>query len=640
MDETRGLNLGAVDFITKPFSTPVAKARIEAHLRLKAEMDHRISLARKLEDLNENLETRIQIKTSALEQAHEDLKTSESKYRGIYENAIEGIFQTTPEGRFLDASPSLARHLGYDSPQELVATITDAAHQLYFRPQDRKIVLQALAQKGEISGFETQFKKKNGEVIWGMASVKAVRDENSGESYFQGFVVDVTERKRAEADIRRLNQELEQRVVDRTVQLEAANKELEAFAYSVSHDLRAPLRHIDGYMELLQKKVESVLDEQGRHYMDTISGAATKMGRLIDDLLAFSRMGRHALAVRPVALKKLVDEIIQELMPDIAGRRIDWRIGDLPSVSGDEAMLRMALDNLIANAVKFTRTRKQARIEIGAQPIQGTEVVIFVRDNGVGFDMTYVDKLFGVFQRLHLRRGVRGHRHRVGQCAPYRRPARRSHLGGRRTGPRCDIFLFTAETYFRQLSTGRLKCILTAKDDPTRHAIQMRTIKTAFGVTMMSLVIVGLVSAGYVQTASASPKAQAADTLVSTSDKTSIRIGVLAKRGRQHCLDQWGPTAAYLSQQIPECSFSILPLDFDHIFEAVANQKVDFIFANSSFYVELEVRFGVTRIATLNNLHSDGTAHAVFFRCRFYFGGSHRHQWLEGYERQKGHGRG
>ena len=408
VDETRGLNLGAVDFITKPFSTPVAKARIEAHLRLKAEMDHRISLARKLEDLNENLETRIQTKTSALEQAHEDLKTSESKYRGIYENAIEGIFQTTPEGRFLDASPSLARHLGYDSPQELVATITDAAHQLYFRPQDRKIVLQALAQKGEISGFETQFKKKNGEVIWGMASVKAVRDENSGESYFQGFVVDVTERKRAEADIRRLNQELEQRVVDRTVQLEAANKELEAFAYSVSHDLRAPLRHIDGYMELLQKKVENVLDEQGRHYMDTISGAATKMGRLIDDLLSFSRMGRHALAVRPVALKKLVDEIIQELMPDIAGRRIDWRIGDLPSVSGDEAMLRMALDNLIANAVKFTRTRKQARIEIGAQPIQGTEVVIFVRDNGVGFDMTYVDRLFGVFQRLHLEEEFEG----------------------------------------------------------------------------------------------------------------------------------------------------------------------------------------------------------------------------------------
>jgi len=132
------------------------------------------------------------------------------------------------------------------------------------------------------------------------------------------------------------------------------------------------------------------------------------MGRLIDDLLAFSRMGRHALAVRPVALKKLVDEIIQELMPDIAGRRIDWRIGDLPSVSGDEAMLRMALDNLIANAVKFTRTRKQARIEIGAQPIQGTEVVIFVRDNGVGFDMTYVDRLFGVFQRLHLEEEFEG----------------------------------------------------------------------------------------------------------------------------------------------------------------------------------------------------------------------------------------
>jgi PAS domain S-box-containing protein len=401
VDETRGLNLGAVDFITKPFSTPVAKARIEAHLRLKAEMDHRISLARKLEDLNENLETRIQIKTSALEQAHEDLKTSESKYRGIYENAIEGIFQTTPDGRFLDASPSLARSLGYESSQELVATITDATHQLYYRPQDRDRVLQALAQKGKISGFETQFKKKNGEVIWGMVSVKAVRDETSGERYFQGFVVDVTERKRAEDDIRRLNQELEQRVVDRTVQLEDANKELEAFAYSVSHDLRAPLRHIDGYLALMQEKVEGVLDEESRRYMDIISGAATKMGRLIDDLLAFSRMGRHAPSVRPVDLKKLVDEIIEELAPDIAGRTIDWRIGDLPSVSGDASMLRMALDNLIANAVKFTRTRKKARIEIGSQPGQGAEAVIFVRDNGVGFDMTYVDKLFGVFQRLH-----------------------------------------------------------------------------------------------------------------------------------------------------------------------------------------------------------------------------------------------
>jgi PAS domain S-box-containing protein len=408
VDETRGLNLGAVDFITKPFSIPVAKARIEAHLRLKEEMDHRMTLAQKLEELNKNLEARIQKKASALEQAHEDLKSSESKYRSIYENAIEGIFQTTPEGRFLDASPSLASILGYESPGELVATITDAAHQLYRRPQDQKTVWQALAQRGELSGFETQLKKKNGEVIWAMISAKAVRDKSDAPLYFQGFVVDITERKQAEEDIRRLNQELEQRVADRTVQLEASNKELEGFVYSISHDLRAPLRHIDGFVEMLQKKAGNTVDEQARHYMNNISDAARKMGLLVDDLLAFSRMGRHALTARPVDLDPLVRDILRESEQDTTGRNIEWRIGGLPVVYGDGAMLRIVLTNLISNAVKFTGSRAQAEIEIGVLPSEGTETVVFVRDNGVGFDMAYADKLFGVFQRLHRQEEFEG----------------------------------------------------------------------------------------------------------------------------------------------------------------------------------------------------------------------------------------
>jgi light-regulated signal transduction histidine kinase (bacteriophytochrome) len=260
--------------------------------------------------------------------------------------------------------------------------------------------LQALEQKGELFGFETQFKKKNGEVIWVLISTKAIRDKNDALNYFQGFAIDITERKRGEEEIRKLNQDLEQRVHDRTTRLEAANKELEAFAYSVSHDLRAPLRHINGFMELLQLKMGAAIDEQSRHYMETISDAAQKMGLLIDDLLSFSRMGRKAIAFQPVALGPLVNEVIAELEPDAAGRNIDWRIGELPTVRGDAAMLRMVLTNLMANALKYTRPREQAEIEIGCQAGE-KETIFFIRDNGVGFNMAYADKLFGVFQRLH-----------------------------------------------------------------------------------------------------------------------------------------------------------------------------------------------------------------------------------------------
>ena len=195
--------------------------------------------------------------------------------------------------------------------------------------------------------------------------------------------------------------DLEKRVTDRTAQLEAANKELESFAYSVSHDLRAPLRHIDGFIELLRKNTGPVRHQQSRHYMDTISDSAKKMGILIDDLLSFSRMGRKGMSFRQVALGPLVQDVIREFELGTADRIIDWHIGDLPVVSGDKAMLRLVLVNLVSNALKFTRPREKARIEIGSLPGRDSEVVIFVRDNGVGFDMAYIEKLFGVFKRLH-----------------------------------------------------------------------------------------------------------------------------------------------------------------------------------------------------------------------------------------------
>jgi PAS domain S-box-containing protein len=208
---------------------------------------------------------------------------------------------------------------------------------------------------------------------------------------------DITEHKRRELEIRGLNQEL----AKRSTELEATNKELEAFAYSVSHDLRAPLRHMAGYTELLRKNAADLLNEKSQRYVTIIMDSAQRMGNLIDDLLAFSRIGRAQTNKTIVSLKELVEEAVTEARQDATGRDIVWRVGGLPSWYGDRSMLRLALVNLIANAVKFTRTRRQAEIEIGCTEQKHNQVVVFVRDNGVGFDMKYVNKLFGVFQRLH-----------------------------------------------------------------------------------------------------------------------------------------------------------------------------------------------------------------------------------------------
>jgi PAS domain S-box-containing protein len=208
---------------------------------------------------------------------------------------------------------------------------------------------------------------------------------------------DITERKRREQEIQSLNQEL----AKRSTALESINKELEAFAYSISHDLRAPLRHMAGYTELLQKKASSGLDEKCNHYIMMMLDSAKRMGNLIDDLLAFSRIGRAETQKTLVNLAQLVREALTEVREDTEGRNIAWKIGTLPDFYGDRSMLRLVLVNLISNAIKFTRTRTQAEIEIGSANGNGDELIVFIRDNGVGFDMKYVNKLFGVFQRLH-----------------------------------------------------------------------------------------------------------------------------------------------------------------------------------------------------------------------------------------------
>ena len=209
--------------------------------------------------------------------------------------------------------------------------------------------------------------------------------------------VEVAERKAREEEIHKLNAQLERRSAD----LEAINKELEAFAYTVSHDLRAPLRHMSGFAELLQKSASNALDDKSRRYVATMLDAANRMSQLIDDLLAFSRIGRADTRVTTVSLELLVKEVVEEVRDDVASRNVVWTIGKLPLVEGDRSMLKLVLVNLVANALKFTRPRERAEIEIGAFEDRQRGAVVFVKDNGVGFDMRYSDKLFRVFQRLH-----------------------------------------------------------------------------------------------------------------------------------------------------------------------------------------------------------------------------------------------
>jgi PAS domain S-box-containing protein len=217
---------------------------------------------------------------------------------------------------------------------------------------------------------------------------------------FCGFITDISERKKAEEEILSFNQRLEQKVIERTNELEVANKELEAFSYSVSHDLRAPLRSIHGYMNIFSEEYSEKVDDEGRRFMAIILHNSLKMGELIDDLLAFSQLGRKELIRRDIAMTDVVRSIWEEQTRAEGARDISFTLHDLHSAPADLVTIRQAWSNLIGNALKYSGNREKTIIEIGSTD-KGDHVVYFIKDNGAGFDMKYYSQLFGVFQRLH-----------------------------------------------------------------------------------------------------------------------------------------------------------------------------------------------------------------------------------------------
>ena len=264
------------------------------------------------------------------------------------------------------------------------------------RPDEVPELLEKIIAGEGVEDYETVRVRKDGQEIHISLTISPIRDAAGNITGASSIARDITERKQAEEALRKAHDELQ-----------ATNAELEAFTYSVSHDLRAPLRHIDGFTRILVEELGPALDPTARHYLERVQQGARHMGILVDDLLHLSRIGRQQLHTHGTSLHSLVDEVIRDVKPETEGREIEWRIGQLPSIECDPGFMRQVFTNLLSNAVKFTRTRQHAVIEIDQTTVDN-QMMLFVRDNGVGFNMKYADKLFGVFQRLHRQEDFEG----------------------------------------------------------------------------------------------------------------------------------------------------------------------------------------------------------------------------------------
>jgi PAS domain S-box-containing protein len=347
--------------------------------------------------------------TDITERKHTEraLVESQRQLQAVVENMTEGLILASPDGTINEWNPAALALHGLDRAQVQRLSMSEAAASFEVCTLDgERLPLRRWPVARLLAGEPLQlaeFRLRRTDIAWErvMSYSGARVDDAEGHPLFALLQCsDVTERRRMEEEVVRLNSELEKRVAERTAELQAAVKEIEAFSYSVSHDLRAPLRALDGFSQVLIEDHGKLLPEEGQRYLGIIRSTARKMGHLIDDLLAFSRLGRQALTRRRINCPQLVLSVFETLAPQRNGRQIEWHMGELPDCDADLALLRQVWINLLSNAIKYTSQTANAIIEVGSTRANGV-TEYFVRDNGAGFDMQYVHKLFGVFERLH-----------------------------------------------------------------------------------------------------------------------------------------------------------------------------------------------------------------------------------------------